>query len=322
MGAVGAVQDNSRGNISMVNRRKFQLNYKIDDIGPSDISIVEVYVTRDGGRLWRKYDQNAPKQPPCLIEVPEEGRYGLTLVARSGVDLGENPPRPGDAPQFWVEVDETKPVTRLVGVEVGRGIDQGNLAVTWTASDKYLGPNPITISFAKNSEGPWTPAVANLANTGRYVWRMPAEGLPYQFYVRVEAVDLAGNVGLAQTVVPVKVDLSTPKARVIGVEATPVSSEGSNASNGNPLAPSTPPNTSPTPGNPVSNPSAPPIPPPPMSSPPIPPPPAAIPAPEGTPPAGSPMPPPAPEGTPPAGSPSGSSSGSTVPMIPPSAPGN
>jgi PHD/YefM family antitoxin component YafN of YafNO toxin-antitoxin module len=34
----------------MVKSRRFQLNYKIDDVGPSDISRVEVYVTRDGGK--------------------------------------------------------------------------------------------------------------------------------------------------------------------------------------------------------------------------------------------------------------------------------
>ncbi len=215
-----------KGNISMVKSRRFQLNYKIDDVGPSDISRVEVYVTRDGGKVWRKYDQDAPKLPPCIVDVPEEGRYGFTLVARSGVDLGEHPPKSGDLPQFWVEVDETKPLVKLIGVDVGRGIDQGNLSVTWTAADKYLGPNPVNISYAKTPEGPWVVAVPNLPNTGRYVWRMPGEGLPYQFFIRVEASDLAGNIGSAETTGAVKVDLSTPKARVTGVDVSPVGSGG------------------------------------------------------------------------------------------------
>ena len=38
------------------------------------------------------------------------------------------------------------------------------------------------------------------------------DGLPYQFFVRVEAIDLAGNVGEAITLERVKVDLSLPKS--------------------------------------------------------------------------------------------------------------
>jgi hypothetical protein len=242
-----------KGNISMVKSRRFQLNYKIDDVGPSDISRVEVYVTRDGGKVWRKYDQDAPKQPPCIVDVPEEGRYGFTLVARSGVDLGEHPPKSGDLPQFWVEVDETKPIVKLIGVDVGRGIDQGNLSVTWTASDKYLGPNPINISYAKTPEGPWVVAVPNLPNTGRYVWRMPADGLPYQFFVKVEASDLAGNIGAAETTAAVKVDLSTPKARVIGVDVSPVG--GGYAPPSSPMNQYIPAVPAPKPNNTFPNPS-------------------------------------------------------------------
>jgi hypothetical protein len=43
--------------------------------------------------------------------------------------------------------------------------------------------------------------------------------VPYQFYVRVEAVDRAGNVGGDETRKPVIVDLSQPKVQVIGVGA-------------------------------------------------------------------------------------------------------
>jgi hypothetical protein len=42
--------------------------------------------------------------------------------------------------------------------------------------------------------------------------------VPFQFYVRVEATDRAGNVGTAETNEPVKVDLSRPKTRVITIE--------------------------------------------------------------------------------------------------------
>ena len=47
------------------------------------------------------------------------------------------------------------------------------------------------------------------------------ESVPYQFHVRVEAADKAGNVGSAETAKPVIVDLSQPKVQVIGVGTGP-----------------------------------------------------------------------------------------------------
>jgi hypothetical protein len=48
---------------------------------------------------------------------------------------------------------------------------------------------------------------------------MPQDGLPFEFFVKVEATDQAGNVGLDQISKPVKVDLALPRAKVLGVEA-------------------------------------------------------------------------------------------------------
>ncbi len=207
-------------NVLMVNHKRFQLNFKVDEVGPSDISRIEVWYTRNGGQTWNKYPQDAEKTPPCILEVPEEGRYGFTLVARSGVDLGEAPPRPGDLPHIWVEVDETKPQLKLLSAEVGRGIDQGTMTFVWTAADRFLGPTPIAISYATSVDGPWTPIGPEpLANTGRFVWKMPETGLPFQFFAKLECVDQAGNKSAVLTSSAVKVDLATPKARVVGVEA-------------------------------------------------------------------------------------------------------
>ena len=63
---------------------------------------------------------------------------------------------------------------------------------------------------------------ANIPNpaNGRFTWRMPTAPdapLPPLILVRVEAVDQAGNIGVATTPNPVNTDLSIPKAHVIGV---------------------------------------------------------------------------------------------------------
>jgi hypothetical protein len=143
--------------------------------------------------------------------------YGFTLVARSGVGLGDRPPQVGDRPQIWVEVDLTKPVVRMQNVLVGQGADKGKLTITWTAQDKNLAREAVSLSYAEQATGPWTTFAEHIPNTGRYVWSMP-EQVPYQFLVRVQAADLAGNIGEAITPNLVKVDLALPKVRILQVE--------------------------------------------------------------------------------------------------------
>jgi hypothetical protein len=205
--------------IRLVNSKRIGLNYEIKDKGPSGVSVVELWYTQDaGGRNWQKYrEETGDVHPPFMVDVNGEGLYGFTLVVRSGVGLGERPPQVGDQPQVWVEVDLTKPIVRLGSVEVGRGHDAGRLAITWTATDKNLGRQPISLSYAEQAAGPWTPIAANIENTGRYIWQMPT-GVPYRFFVRVEATDGAGNSSTADTQTPVIVDLAQPKGVILNVQ--------------------------------------------------------------------------------------------------------
>ena len=202
----------------LVNSKRISLNYELKDVGPSGVSVIELWWTQDG-RGWYRYPQvkSGSDRPPLVFEVNGEGVYGFTLVARSGVGLGDQPPQVGDRPQVWVEVDLTKPVVTLQNVIVGRGPDKGKLTILWTAHDKNLGGEPITISYAQQPAGPWTPIAAKVPNMGRYIWSMP-EQVPYQFLVRVEAADLAGNIGEVVTPNMVKVDLSQPKVHILQVE--------------------------------------------------------------------------------------------------------
>jgi hypothetical protein len=199
-----------------VNSKRINLNYEIKEQGPSGVSAVELWFTRDG-RSWEKYSEEAKPEPPFVFDVHDEGVYGFTIVVRSGVGLSERPPRSGDPPQIWVEVDLAKPVVQWMNVDVGRGPDSGKVFITWKATDKNLGREPITLSYAKDAQGPWTQIAANVENTGRYEWQMPA-GVPYKFLVRLDATDKAGNVGTAQTPKHIVVDLAQPKGTILGAD--------------------------------------------------------------------------------------------------------
>jgi hypothetical protein len=205
----------------LVNNKRISLNYDIKETGPSKVSLVELWLTRDG-RNWQKFSEDTGKggvgpQSPFIVEVNEEGQYGFTLVARSGVGLGERPPQVGDQPQVWVEVDLTKPVVQIRNIDPPRTADDRNLTISWSATDKNLGRQPITLSYAEQAEGTWTPIASGIDNNGRYVWPMPPN-VPFRMYIRVEATDRAGNTGSAQTSNPILVDLSKPKVTITNVE--------------------------------------------------------------------------------------------------------
>jgi hypothetical protein len=205
------------GTVIHVKSRTFRLNFSIDNRGDSGVQGIEVWVTRDT-RIWQQHSAQAkPSQAnsdkySLPLEVKSPGRWGFTLLPRSGVGLSEQAPRPGDQPQVWVEVDETRPVVTLTNVVVGQGADLGKVTIYWSASDTFLKAKPITISWAEQATGPWTVLEQNLEHTGVYNLDTKGRQLPFQFYVKVDAVDEAGNVGSAQTNQPVKVDTKIPKA--------------------------------------------------------------------------------------------------------------
>ncbi|MCS7016692.1 MAG: hypothetical protein NZM42_11320 [Gemmatales bacterium] len=200
----------------IVNSSEVSLAYSLEDVGPSGIACVELWMTRDG-KVWTKLGEDDDRISPIIARLPGEGLYGLALAVRNGVGNGQPPPRAGEPPQLWLEVDLTPPRVQILGCEPSRGGENGILTVTWSASDKNLAARPISLYYATRPEGPWTTIATELENTGRFVWRIPT-GTPYQFYLRIEAVDRAGNVGTAETSKPIIVDLSVPRGRLLGVE--------------------------------------------------------------------------------------------------------
>jgi hypothetical protein len=221
-GAVAPSQPNSQGaRVNMVNKRRIQLNYKLES-GKSGVEVVEVWRTQDT-RNWQKC--GTPEKPigsdetkSVVVDVPSEGRWGFVLIAKSGVGLSEPAPTAGTQPQVWIEVDETKPAVHIGDISVLRGADSDRLSIRWTATDKFMADTPITISYSEEQDGTWHPIASNIRNDGVYVWDMPKNLSFFEFFVRVAAVDQAGNVGVDTTAKKVKVDTVVPKTQVIKVE--------------------------------------------------------------------------------------------------------
>lgn len=201
--------------VRLVNSKNISIHFKVEDKGASGVTL-ELWWTRDGGRTWQKCREQVPEQPPCIVPAPDEGMYGFTLVARSGVNLGDQPPQSGEPPQVWVEVDLKVPQVRLTSVEVGRGQDANKMTIRWSASDRNLDERPIRLEYAVDRAGPWQEIAAQLPADGSHAWIVPPEGVRY--YVRAVARDRANNVGVAETPKPIVVDLSRPRGVILEVQ--------------------------------------------------------------------------------------------------------
>jgi hypothetical protein len=204
--------------IRHVKNKTFQLDYQLDDstVGPSDVKSVDIWRIRQGGP-WQKCREAGPAKGPATVTVETTGRWGFRLIPRSGVGLAEPDPRPGDPPDLWVEVDDRAPQVHIVNVVVTPGADTGRMTVTWTASDPFLSRQPITISYSPNGQEDWR-VIDKCENTGSFTCEPSKQNLPYQFYLRVQAVDEAGNVGEDKWREAVKVDLKVPRIKHIDVK--------------------------------------------------------------------------------------------------------
>lgn len=223
----------------VINYPRFDLGFDLEQRGPSGISRVDLWVTRDEGRNWQKWSQHDGKGGAVRVsldakENPQlEGNYGFRLVPVSGAGLSEREPVAGDAPDMRVVLDVTPPQIDLFPPQSDpNALD--TLVIQWKATDKNFGDDPITLEWSDSATGPWKPVAGTgadpvvqatalnapvakrLANTGQYSWRVPA-GVPARVYLKATARDAAGNVKEVVTKEPILVDLTKPRAKINGI---------------------------------------------------------------------------------------------------------
>ena len=223
----------------VINYPRFDLGFDLEQRGPSGISRVDLWVTRDEGKSWHKWSQHDGKGGAVRValDVREntqlEGNYGFRLVPVSGAGLSEREPVAGDAPDMRVTLDVTAPQIDLFP-PLSDPNSPDTLVIQWKATDRNFGDDPITLEWSDAPAGPWKPVASNgndpvvqataisapvakrLANTGQYAWRVPT-GIPARVYLKATARDAAGNVKEVVTREPILVDLTKPRARISGI---------------------------------------------------------------------------------------------------------
>lgn len=222
----------------VVNFVKFDLPYQIE-AGPSGISRIDLYATRDDGQTWTKWSEHDGRETPLKVALDRrynpqpEGTYGFRLVAVSGAGLSDAPPTRGMLPEFRMQVDLTPPIIKIFQPEADAS-HRDVLFLKWEATDKNLGKEPIAIEWSETASGPWKTVIGSdnllpvaagiggtnairIANSGSYGWKLPANLPTHKVFLKITAWDLAGNKSEVATPAPILVDLVKPKAKIQGL---------------------------------------------------------------------------------------------------------
>jgi hypothetical protein len=217
----------------MVNTKSLRLSYDLFDTGKASVKTIEVWGTQDGQK-WQTLASAPPANPPAImVEVPGPGRWGFKIIARSEVGRGEPNPGPGVQPDYWVEVDLHPPQVKIQGTDVTGTAENGQMTIRWLVQDPHLAEKPITISYSIDKTT-WHAIATGIANDGRFVWPIPttADLQHHSVYIKVEAVDLGGNLG-SDTSPLVVIDLAVPKVKIRTLEGV----QGVPPPPGTPIAP-------------------------------------------------------------------------------------
>ena len=201
----------------LVNTHIFDVDYQVEDVGPSGVSAVELFVTENGGQQWFRYGNDTDLRSPFQVDAQGEGTFGFAVRVRNGLGFADAPPQPGQVPEIVVTVDEAAPAVELAQPSV-RVDGFGTVQLAWRVTDLHPAPSPVRLEYSTTPNGPWTPVFDWQADQGGFDWSI-RPGTPSSLYFRLLARDAAGNVGAAQTPQPVIVDLKKPVGRLLRVQA-------------------------------------------------------------------------------------------------------
>lgn len=212
-----SVNGPTKANTQIISTKRFRLNYDINAIDPSGVGKVDLYMTQNQGRSWKLWGQDPDNQSPFPVEVQDQGLFGFRVVVHSKDGLVGVGPSSGDDADMWVRVDTQTPLAQITSVPYGRGNEAGRLVINYRVSDDFLTLRPVRLSYSRSPQGPWTIIEDNLRNEGRYLWRVN-RAVPDRIFLKVDALDSAGNVGTHRLSQSVDVSGLVPRGTIRGVE--------------------------------------------------------------------------------------------------------
>ncbi len=195
--------------------RSFSLDYSVESLRGLPVADIELWGTDDRGNTWLKWGSDPDRESPFDVQVGTDGLYGFRMVIIGQNGLVSNRPNDGDPADMWINVDTKFPSVKITRALYGEGPDAGMLVIDYSCDDENLHDRPISLAYSERPTGPWSTIVTGLRNTGIYLWKADPS-LPQQVYLRIQAVDRAGNVQEHRLDLPINLRGLTPRGRIQG----------------------------------------------------------------------------------------------------------
>jgi hypothetical protein len=201
--------------------RRFAWDYEVPAERPNATRLrVELWCTRDGGLSWQKAAVDDDAVSPINVVLPAAGLYGFRLEIVPDAPDTSTGPRPGDAAESWIGIDEDPPHVEMLGASRVSESDSSGIVIRYTSRDQLPAPKTARLLFSPNADGPWATIATAVDNQGEYRWQ-PDRATPARVYLRIEVADAAGNVGAVTSPEPVTVSTSRVVGRLGGVRTLP-----------------------------------------------------------------------------------------------------
>ena len=176
------------------NTREFNLDFVLEQDAAKAVGI-ELWATMDSGQTWSPWGVSEFPEEPLQVEVVEDGNFGFYLSPIVRSQTKPAPPAPGQEPTIWIVVDTTNPSPKITNAGLQEGTESV-LSIDYDCLSDDVASRSTTLSWSQHPQGPWNTIESELPNSGQYLYLWQGDSTRLgTFYLKIEAIDRASNVG-------------------------------------------------------------------------------------------------------------------------------
>ena len=153
-----------------------------------DVQRVELWVSQDAGRSWRRAETTRWDRASLLYHAPADGRYELYLRL-----IGPQPmpaPTPGTVGHQSLVVDTVPPIVQIRSAAAVR--DPPGIELDLIIIEEHLRPGAVRLLYRTASDNPWKDSGLHPSGSGTVRLPLPAEANE-RLDLRLIVTDAAGN---------------------------------------------------------------------------------------------------------------------------------